>query len=44
MIYFHHVDRTENMRRIKMMGRLLVMRDLMEVRKVLVEKSAEKTI
>lgn len=44
MIYFHHVFKAENMRRIKFMGRLLGMRDVMAVCKVLVEKSAERTI
>jgi hypothetical protein len=44
VIYFHHVSRAENMRSLKLMGRVMVMRDLMEVRNVLVEEAAERTV
>jgi hypothetical protein len=44
IIYCHHVIRAENMRSLKLMGRVMVMRDLMEVCEVLVDKSAERTI
>ena len=44
MIYCHRVIRAGNMRSLKLMGRVKVMRDLVEVRKVLVEKAAERTL
>jgi hypothetical protein len=44
IIYFHHVIRAENIRILKLVGRVMVMRDLMEVHKVLVEKAGERTV
>jgi len=44
MICFHNVIRTGNMRILKLMGRVMVMGDLVEVREVLVEKAAERTM
>lgn len=44
IIYFHHVIRAENMRSLKLMGRVMVMRDLMEVHEVLVENAGERTV
>jgi len=44
MIYFRDVIRAGNMRSLKLMGCVMVMRDLVGVRKVLVEKAAERTI